>query len=67
VRAQVYDGIKKVRDNGDIVVTDEAYVTFKEMMGVDCKVIKIEDSYEQAMELRQKFHEFARQHGVKFQ
>jgi hypothetical protein len=65
VKAQAYDGIKKVRDNGDIVVTDEAYDTFKEMMGVNCRVIKIEDSYEQAMELRKKFHEFARQHGVK--
>ena len=64
VKAQIYDGIKKVRNNGDIVVTDEAYVTFKEMMGVDCKVIKIDDSYEQAMELKKKFHEFARQHGV---
>jgi len=63
--AQQYDGVKEIRDNGDIVVTDEAYITFKEMLNVDCKVITVEDSYEQSMELRKKFLEFARKHGVK--
>jgi hypothetical protein len=64
VKAQVYDGIKEVMENGDIVVTDEAYATFKEMLNVDCKVINIEDSFEQAIELKKKFHEFAKRHGV---
>jgi len=62
--AQQYDGIQEVLDNGDIVLTDEAYETFKEMMNVDCKVITIEDSLEQAKELRKKFEEFARKNGV---
>jgi len=31
---------------------------------VDNRVITIDDSYEQAMELRKRFHEFARKHGV---
>jgi len=64
VKAQVYDGVQEVRENGDIVVTDEAHATFKEMMGVDNRVITIDDSYEQAMDLRRKFYEFARKHGV---
>jgi hypothetical protein len=64
VKAQVYDGVKEIRDNGDIVVTDEAYQTFKETLGVDCRAISVEHSYEQAIELRRKFHEFARKHGV---
>lgn len=65
VKAQVYDGVQEVKSNGDIVVTEEAYATFKETLGVDCRVITVEDSYPQAMELRAKFHEFARRHGVK--
>jgi len=65
LKAQQYDGIQEIRGNGDIVVTDEAYRNFKEMLQVDCKAITLEDSYEQAVELKKKFHEFARKHGVK--
>lgn len=65
LEAQQHDGIQEIKANGDVVVTDEAYDTFKEMLNIDCRVITIEDSYEQAMELRKKFHEFARKHGVK--
>jgi hypothetical protein len=64
LEAQQYDGVQEIKANGDVIVTDEAYYTFKEMLNIDCKVITIEDSYEQAMELRKKFHEFARKHGV---
>ena len=64
LKAQQYDGIEEIRDNGDIVVTEEAYVNFKEMMNVDCRVITIEDSFEQAMELKKKFYEFTRRNGV---
>lgn len=64
LKAQVYDGIKEIKDNGDIVVTEEAYGTFKEVLNVDCKVIRIEESFEQAMALRRKFYEFARKYGV---
>ena len=63
--AQQHDGVQEIKANGDVVVTDEAYHTFKEMLNIDCRVIIIEDSYEQAMELRKKFHEFARKQGVK--
>jgi hypothetical protein len=65
LEAQQHDGVQEIKANGDVVVTDEAYVTFKELLDIDCRVITIEDSYEQAMELRKKFHEFARKHGVK--
>jgi uncharacterized protein YfbU (UPF0304 family) len=64
LEAQQYDGIQEILDNGDIVLTDEAHVTFKEMLNLDCRVITIEDSFEQAKELRKKFEEFARKNGV---
>ena len=64
LEAQQYDGIKEIKDNGDVVLTDESYETFKEMFGVNCRSITIEDSFEQARELREKFEEFARTQGV---
>jgi hypothetical protein len=65
LEAQQHDGVQEIKGNGDVVVTEEAHTTFKKELNVDCKVITIEDSFEQAMELRKKFHEFARKHGVK--
>jgi hypothetical protein len=65
LEAQQYDGIQEIMDNGDVVLTEEAYRNFKELLDVDCKVVTIEDSFEQAMELRAKFEAFARKHGVK--
>jgi len=64
LKAQQYEGIQEIRENGDIVLMDEARTTFKEMLNVDCKIVTIDDSYEQAMELKKKFYEFARKHGV---
>ena len=64
LEAQKYDGIEEIRDNGDIVLTDEAHGTFKEMLGVDCPVVTIEEAYEQAMHLRRQFTDFAKRHGV---
>jgi hypothetical protein len=34
------------------------------MLYIDCRVVTIEDSFEQAMELKKKFYEFARRNGV---
>jgi hypothetical protein len=62
--AQQYDGIQEIKDNGDVLLTDEAYETFKEMFGVDCHAVTIDDSFEQARELRRKFEEFAESVGV---
>jgi hypothetical protein len=64
LEAQQYDGIQEILDNGDIVLTDESYEAFKEMLNIDCKTVTIEDSFEQAKELRIKFEEFARKNGV---
>lgn len=64
LKGQVYDGIAEIADDGAVVMTDEAYVVFKEMLGVDCGRLTIEDSYERAMELRTKFLQFARSYVV---
>jgi hypothetical protein len=64
LKAQEYDGVAEIKENGDVVVTEEAYTVFKQMLNVDQRVITVEASYEQAKELRFKFEEFARKHGV---
>ena len=64
-QAQQWDGVQEIRDNGDVVFTDESYETFKEMLNVDCRFITVENSFEQAMELKKKFNEFAEYNGVK--
>ena len=64
IQAQQYDGIETIKENGDIVLTDEAHQNFKSMLKIDCKVVTIEDAYDQYAELREKFNDFARKHGV---
>jgi hypothetical protein len=64
LEAQQYDGVQEIRENGDVVLTDEAHTNFREVLNVDCKIVTIEDSYEQAMELKAKLNEFAMKHGV---
>jgi hypothetical protein len=62
--AQQFDGVEEIRSNGDIVLTKEAHENFKTLLGIDSRVVSLEDSYDQAMELRAKFAEFARKNGV---
>jgi hypothetical protein len=64
LKAQTYDGVQEIAEDGDVVLTDEAHTVFKETLKFDCKRITIADSLDQAMELRAKFLEFARAHGV---
>jgi len=61
--AQKYDGIQEINDNGDVILTEEAYVIFKETLSVDHKVIRLEDSLDEAIEIKTKLHELARKYG----
>jgi hypothetical protein len=62
--AQPYDGVQEVRDDGSVVMTPEASATFRELFGIESDVVHVDTAFEQAMDLRQRFHEFARKHGV---
>lgn len=64
LEAQRFDGIESIRDNGDVVFTEESRVTFKEMLGLDHTHVAVESALDQARELRGRFLEFARSHGV---
>jgi hypothetical protein len=62
--AQRYEGIQEIGENGDIIVTEDAYAPFKETLKIDYRVITLEESFDQAMELRARFHELAKKHGA---
>jgi hypothetical protein len=61
-KAQQFDEILEIRDNGDIVLTDEAYQNFKDTLAVDCKIARVEEAYDQWIELKAKSYEFAARH-----
>ncbi len=64
VGAQRFDGIEEIRENGDVIFTPESQETFKEMLGLDHSHVSVNSALEQATELRKRFLEFARGHGV---
>lgn len=64
IQAQVFDGVQEIRDDGTVVMTPEAHQTFKELFGIESDTVEVETAFEQAMDLRARFHEFARAHGV---
>jgi len=63
--AQKWDGIEKIKEDGTVVFMDEAYTTFKNLLGYDCKTMKIGEIEMRAKELSTLFKNFAIKHGVK--
>ena len=62
--AQKWDGIERIEQDGTVVFTDEAHTTFKDLLGYDCKEMKIEEIEMRAKELGILFKNFAINHGV---
>jgi len=63
--AQKWDGIEKIKEDGTVVFTDITYNTFKDLLGYECKEMKIEETEEREKELDKLYKVFARKHGVK--
>jgi len=62
--AQKWDGIEKIEEDGTVVFTNEAYSTFKNLLGYDCKKMKVEETEERVKELDKLYKDFARKYGV---
>ena len=60
-----FDGIKEIKDDGTLVFTEKSADTYKEVLGYDCKELKIEETEERAKELGSLFKKFADKHKVK--
>jgi len=50
-----YEGVEAIKSDGTLVVTDEAYQITKELLGIECREIKVADTAEWSKELVQAF------------
>jgi hypothetical protein len=62
--AQKKDGIERIEDDGTIVYTDQAYSLMKEIMGYDCKTLKIDESEERFKELKSRYAELIKKYAT---
>jgi hypothetical protein len=56
---QRYDGIDRIEPDGTVHYAEKSVAIMKEMVGYECRVMKLEESEEQSKELNQKFRAFA--------
>lgn len=59
---QRFDGIERIEENGTVHFTDNSSGIMKEMIGYDCKVMKLVETEERSKELGAKFSEFAKRY-----
>jgi hypothetical protein len=64
VDAQKKDGVERIRDDGTIVFTDQAYRLMKKLMGYDCKTLKLDECESRYKELLAKYAELKKKYGV---
>ena len=50
-----YEGVKEIKEDGTLVVTDEAYDITKEILGIECREIKVADTADWAKEILAAF------------
>ncbi len=56
---QRYDGIDRIDEEGTVHYVEKSVAIMKEMIGYDCKMMKLADAEEQSRELDRRFKEFA--------
>jgi hypothetical protein len=56
---QRYDGIDRIDRDGTVHYTEKSVSIMKEMLGYDCKVMKLQETEAQSKELDNRFKEFA--------
>ncbi len=59
------EGIEEIKDDGTVVVTEEAHELTKQIMGIDCKTIRPEEMEDRAKELIAAFRRLG--HKYKFE
>ena len=59
---QRFDGIDRIDEDGTVHFVDEHMAIVKDMIGYECKSMRLEDTEEQYKELDRKFKAFAAQY-----
>ncbi len=62
--AQKNDGVERIEEDGTIVFTEQAYQVMKEIMGYDCKTLKITESKGRYKELLTKYNELKKKYNI---
>jgi len=62
--AQKRDGVERIEADGTVVFTDAAYSVMKEIVGYDCKTLKLEETEERYKELLSRFEELKKKHCI---
>jgi len=60
-----YEGIEEIKDDGTLVVTDEAYEIAKKLLGVECREIQIASAPDLAKEIVAGYKRLADKYSVK--
>lgn len=53
--AQRFDGIEHINEDGSVVFTEESYAIMKDLLGYDCRTLKVEECEDRARELDARF------------
>ncbi len=59
---QRFDGIERIDDDGTTYLTENAVAIVREIVGYECKVLKLNEAEERSKELSRKFKELANRH-----
>jgi hypothetical protein len=60
-----HDGIERVKDDGTVVFLDENVKNMREVIGYDCKELKVSESEERARELNEKIRSCYEKYSIK--
>jgi len=56
------EGIEEIRDDGTVIFTKDNYRIMKELINYDCRVMKIDECDQRALELGRLYKEFAKKY-----
>lgn len=63
--AAKYEGVEEIKDDGTLIVTDEAYEITKEILGIECRKIQVADTESCAKEILTAFKKLGGKYGSK--
>jgi len=63
-KSQILEGIEAIRHDGAVVFTEKSSRLMKELLGYDCKVMKIDESQERAKELGKLYNAFIKKYPL---
>ncbi len=59
-----YEGVERIKEDGTLVVTDEAYELTKKLLGLECREVRVADTAELAKEVLGAFRALGKKYGA---